>query len=99
MRPTTASILIWGCIGVCKHELEGNPRSEVAVLRRPSRVARVPLTPADIAPEAHQLLAEGYGLFLASNGPVLAQLETVPLGVPVTPLDFLSPGQHMDDSW
>jgi hypothetical protein len=51
----------------------------------------VALTRADIAAEAHQLLVEGYGLYLASNGAVLAQLDTAPLGVPVTTLDFLAP--------
>jgi hypothetical protein len=65
----------------------------VAGRRRPrwSRVAPVPLTRADIAHEAHQLLAEGYGLYLASNGDVLARLDTAPFGVPVTTLDFLAP--------
>jgi hypothetical protein len=58
-------------------------------LSRWSRVAPVLLTRADIAAQAHQLLAEGYGLYLASNGAVLAQLDTTPFGVPVTPLDFL----------
>lgn len=56
-----------------------------------SRVARVPLTRADIAAGAHQLLVEGYGLYLASNGAVLAQLDAAPFGVPVTTLDFLKP--------
>jgi hypothetical protein len=51
----------------------------------------VPLTRADIAHQAHQLLAEGYGLYLASNGPVLGRLETAPFGVPVATLDFLAP--------
>jgi hypothetical protein len=51
----------------------------------------VPLTRADIAAEAHQLLVEGYGLYLASYGAVLAQLDTAPFGVPVTTLDFLRP--------
>ncbi|MGH2892645.1 MAG: hypothetical protein ACRDPM_05170, partial [Solirubrobacteraceae bacterium] len=51
----------------------------------------MPLTRADIAAEAHQLLVEGYELYLASNGPVLAQLDTAPFGVPVTTLDFLKP--------
>jgi uncharacterized protein YbaA (DUF1428 family) len=49
----------------------------------------VPLTRDDIAAEAHQLLAEGYGLFLVSNGPVLERLNTAPFAVPVVPLDFL----------
>jgi hypothetical protein len=56
-----------------------------------SRVAPVPLTRADIAHQAHQLLAEDYGLYLASNGDVLARLDTAPFGVPVTTLDFLRP--------
>jgi hypothetical protein len=51
----------------------------------------VPLTRADIAREAQQLLVEGYGLYLASNGDVLARLDTAPFGVPVTTLDFLKP--------
>jgi hypothetical protein len=51
----------------------------------------VPLTRADIAAAAHQLLVEGYGLHLASNGAVLARLDTAPFGVPVTTLDFLKP--------
>jgi hypothetical protein len=51
----------------------------------------VPLTRADIAHGANQLLAEGYGLYLASNAPVLAQLDTAPFGVPVTTVDFLAP--------
>ena len=51
----------------------------------------MPLTRADIARGAHQLLAEDYGLYLASNAPVLAQLETTPFGVPVSALDLLAP--------
>ncbi len=56
----------------------------------------MPLTRADIAAQAHQLLVEGYSLYLASNRAVLAQLETVPFGVPVTTLDFLAVGP---DEW
>ena len=43
----------------------------------------MPLTRADIAAQAHQLVVEGYGLYLASNGPVLAELETAPFGAAV----------------
>jgi hypothetical protein len=68
-------------------------------LSRWSRVAPVPLTRADIAAEAHQLLVEGYGLYLASNGAVLAQLDTTPLGVPVTPLDFLARAGTVSEAW
>ncbi len=57
----------------------------------------MPLTRADIAPEAHQLLVEGYGLYLASNGAVLAELETAPFGVPVTMVDFLKPNRAQAD--
>jgi hypothetical protein len=56
----------------------------------------VPLTRDDIAGGAHQLLADGYSLFLASNGPVLDQLDTAPFGVPVSTLDFLAPS---GDEW
>ncbi|MGZ4168851.1 MAG: hypothetical protein ACXVRW_00695 [Solirubrobacteraceae bacterium] len=56
----------------------------------------MPLTRADIAGEAHQLLTEGYGLFLASNAAVLDRLDTTPFGVPVTTLDFLAPAP---DHW
>lgn len=52
----------------------------------------MPLTRADLAGGAHQLLTDGYGLFLASNGAVLERLETSPFGVPVTALDFLASG-------
>jgi hypothetical protein len=64
-----------------------------------SRVARVPLTRADVAREAQQLLAEGYGLYLASNSAVLAQLETTPFGVPVTTLDFLGRAGAVSEAW
>lgn len=49
------------------------------------------LTRDDIAASAIRLLDEGYELWLASNGAVLAHLELTPCGVPVTPLDFLGP--------
>jgi hypothetical protein len=65
----------------------------------PSRVARVPLTRADIAASARQLLVEGYELYLASNSLVLAQLETAPFGVPLTPLDFLEGPEARSDAW
>src|SRR6202012_5911540 len=64
-----------------------------------SRVARVPLTRADIATQANQLLVEGYGLYLASNGPVLAQLETAPFGEAVTTLDFLERAGTGSEAW
>jgi hypothetical protein len=48
---------------------------------------------ADIATRAQELLAEGYGLFLASNREVLARLETSPFGLPITTLDFLGPAR------
>ena len=57
----------------------------------------MPLTRADIAAQAHQLLVEGYGLYLASNGAVLAELETAPFGVPVTMVDFLKPNRAQAD--
>lgn len=83
MRPTTASIVIYS----------GTSAAAPGILSATgmARVAAVPLTRADIAGGAHQLLAEGYGLFLASNGPVLDQLDTAPFGVAVTTLDFLKP--------
>ena len=60
----------------------------------------MPLTRADIAAGAHQLLVEGYGLHLASNRAVLAQLDTAPFGVPVTTLDFLAPNPAAEaGSW
>jgi hypothetical protein len=64
-----------------------------------ARVAPVPLTRADIAGGAHQLLTEGYGLFLASNRPVLDKLDTTPFGVPVTTLDFLKPTRPPPEDW
>jgi hypothetical protein len=54
----------------------------------------VPLTRADIAAGAHQLLADGYGLLLASSGPVLGQLDTNPFGLSVMGLDLLGPPQN-----
>jgi hypothetical protein len=59
----------------------------------------VPLTRDDIAAAAHGLLAEGYGLYLASNGPVLAELDVVPFGVPVTSLDFLAGATAGSEEW
>jgi len=49
------------------------------------------LTRADIAASAEQLLDAGYGLWLASNRDVLAQLRHEPLGVEVAALDVLAP--------
>jgi hypothetical protein len=54
----------------------------------------VPLTREDIAGGAHQLLTEGYELFLASNEAVLEQLETSPFGLSVMCLDLLGPPQN-----
>jgi hypothetical protein len=54
----------------------------------------VPLTRADIAARAHQLLTEGYGLFLASNDAVLGQLDTSPFGESMLCLDLLGPPQN-----
>jgi hypothetical protein len=54
----------------------------------------VPLTRADIAGRAHQLLTGGYGLFLASNEAVLERLETSPFGLGVLGLDLLGPPQN-----
>jgi hypothetical protein len=59
----------------------------------------MPLTRADIAAGASQLLAAGYGLHLASNGPVLSRLNTAPFGLPVTTLDVLKPGRAGSESW
>ena len=91
MRPTTASIVIYS----------GTSAAAPGILSATgmARVAAVPLTRADIAGGAHQLLAEGYGLFLASNGPVLDQLDTAPFGVSVTTLDFLAPTRPPPDDW
>jgi hypothetical protein len=58
------------------------------------RVAPVPLTRADIAARAHQLLNEGYGLCLASNAAVLEQLDTTPFGMSMACLDLLGPPQN-----
>jgi hypothetical protein len=60
----------------------------------PSRVARVPLTRADIAARAHQLINEGYGLYLASNEAVLRQLDTAAFGSRMSCLDLLGPPQN-----
>lgn len=54
----------------------------------------MPLTRADIAARAHQLPAEGYSLFLASNEAVLKQLHTRPFGLSVRCLDLLGPPQN-----
>jgi hypothetical protein len=53
----------------------------------------LPLTKADIASRARQLLDGGYGLYVASNREVLAHLEAHPFGLDVTTLDFLGPPQ------
>ena len=52
------------------------------------------LTRADIDARAHQLLDQGYGLFLASNEAVLKQLDTTPFGLSVPSLDLLGPPQN-----
>jgi hypothetical protein len=49
------------------------------------------LTQSDIAAAASGLLDQGYGLWLASNGAVLPELNLFPCDVPVIPLDFLGP--------
>ncbi len=49
------------------------------------------LSRAEIADSAQRLLADEYGLMLVSNRAVLERLEASPLGVPVTPVDFLDP--------
>jgi hypothetical protein len=54
----------------------------------------VPLTRDDIAGRAHQLLTDGYGLFLASNRDVLDQLDTSPFGLSILGLDLLGPPQN-----
>jgi hypothetical protein len=54
----------------------------------------VPLTRADIADRAHQLLTNGYELFLASNRAVLDQLETSPFDLSMLGLDLLGPPQN-----
>jgi hypothetical protein len=59
----------------------------------------VPLTRADIAAEAHGLLAEGYGLYLASNASVSDRLDIAPFGVPVAKLDFLGPAGTGSEDW
>ncbi|HTU95441.1 MAG TPA: hypothetical protein VMF14_06335 [Solirubrobacteraceae bacterium] len=59
----------------------------------------MPLTRADIAAQAHQLQVEGYGLYLASNGPVLAELETTPFGEALTTLDFLERSGTGSEGW
>ena len=59
----------------------------------------MPLSRADIAAQAHQLLVEGYGLYLASNGPVLAELNTAPFGEALTTLDFLGQAPADAEEW
>ena len=54
----------------------------------------MPLTRADIAARAHQLLTNGYELFLASNRAVLDQLETSPFDLSMLGLDLLGPPQN-----
>jgi hypothetical protein len=54
----------------------------------------VTLTRTDIAARAHQLLSEGYSLFLASNEAVLDQLDTRPFGLSMLCLDLLGPPQN-----
>jgi hypothetical protein len=54
----------------------------------------VPLTRADIAASAEQLLDAGYGLWLVSHAAVLEQLDGQPLGVEVASLDFLAAGER-----
>ncbi|HEX3690532.1 MAG TPA: hypothetical protein VHV28_12590 [Solirubrobacteraceae bacterium] len=54
----------------------------------------MPLTRADIAGRAHQLLTEGYDLFLASNEAVLEQLDASPFDLSVKCLDLLGPPQN-----
>jgi hypothetical protein len=60
---------------------------------RPTTVARLALTRADIAAWAQRLPSDGYGLYVASNHEVLEHLNTTPFGLEVTPLDFLGPPQ------
>ena len=52
------------------------------------------LSRAEIADSAQRLLADGYGLMLVSNRAVLDHLELRPLGVPITPVDFLDVDQE-----
>ena len=56
----------------------------------------MPLTRADIAASAQQLLADGYRFFLVSNGAVLERLNRAPFELPVTSLDFLA---GHDETW
>jgi hypothetical protein len=56
----------------------------------------MPLTRADIAASAQQLLADGYRFLLVSNGAVLEWLNPAPFELPVTSLDFLA--VH-DEAW
>jgi hypothetical protein len=54
----------------------------------------VAITPADIESSARRLLADGYGLYLASNSDVLRHLRIEPFGLPVFALDLLGPPQN-----
>jgi hypothetical protein len=54
----------------------------------------LPLTKDDIAAQARDLLAGGYGLLLCSNQDVLARLDTRPFGLEVLGLDLLGPPQN-----
>jgi hypothetical protein len=56
------------------------------------------LSPPQIAQSARDAVADGYGLWLASNREVLARLNLSPAGVPVTGLDFLA-AQPADRDW
>ena len=47
-----------------------------------------------IAAGAHDLLAEGFELYLASNGAVLDALDRAPLGLQIRPVDFLGPAAY-----
>jgi hypothetical protein len=48
--------------------------------------------PTDVGTAAGELVRGGFGLYLASNAAVLEHLDDSPLGIPVTPLDFLRAG-------
>lgn len=56
------------------------------------------LTSPQIAQSARAAVADGYGLWLASNREVLARLDLSPAGVAVTGLDFLA-AQPADRDW
>ena len=61
--------------------------------RRLSRVAALQMTSlrSDIAARARTLLRDGYELHLASNRDVISRLDMEPLGIRVSPWDFLAP--------